>query len=636
MVIDTPAMTYIRNSNGEITDELTYDDTVSYQAGSWLVDLHTPVKTYIRVEGPFSVTVTTDTVEIETKHLSDVTIGVRTYRRHPTTTITTTENPSDIASTISHLSAGLETRSPERSFPTLRNHPPAVEVGEQLSIPSAIEGSTSPVTISHPYTYSNLYAVAPLAYYLDATLTEGDPAIHVDGHGTWELPPDTFSDRCAQLLKQCVLLDCLTRTEGLYPTILEERVQVDSTLDIDWKTIYSTSFANRTATYLDIEYTEIEDVVPTWHARGYVPPQGQSVEYLPHFLDQLTPIEAIEPEQVRGDDARRLALQRFRESNDVLMRSGSGQSTFDQQIPFVDIPTPPEREALWVGESIPFGANHLLAAGIQRYHEADQPDDSEITVTLVCNDSEMTEEIESAEDIYGARENVRLRVDAYRNLTTEQLAKRLTEPSDLFHFVGHASTSGLHCPDGVLSPATVDSVGTRAFFLNACSSYLPGRELIEAGAIGGVVTLSDVNEQSAQQVGVMTANLLSIGFSLRNALWIAREQSVVGSQYICVGMDSLWLTHPDGGGLYAVDLTESSVGWRIRGASYPSLHVGIGSMIGYPLDAEDRMSLVGGSFLRQEISDDVLKSFLEADESPVRYDGEWTWSDQLLETLWET
>ena len=389
-----------------------------------------------------------------------------------------------------------------------------------------------------------------------------------------------------------------------------------------------TSLADRTATYLDVDYDAINDAVPTWHARGYVPPQAKSVEYLPHLLDQLTPVEAIEPEQVRGDDARKLALQRFRESNDVLMRSGPGQSTFKQDIPFVDIPTPPEREALWTGEGIPFGA------GIQRYHDAEQPDDSEITVTLVCNDSEMVDEIENAENIYGARENIRLRIDVYRNLTTDQLAERLTEPSDLFHFVGHASTAGLHCPDGVLSPSAVDSVGARAFFLNACSSYLSGRELIDGGAIGGVVTLSDVNERSAQRVGVMTANLLSVGFSLRNALWIAREQSAVGGQYICVGMDSLWLTHPDGGGLCAIDLTKSPTGWRVQGTSYPSLHFGIGSTISYQLDTNDRMSLVGGSFIREGLSDSDLKSFLQADENPVRYDDEWTWSDQLLETLW--
>ena len=488
LVIDAPAMTYLREVGGNTTEELTYGDAASRQTGQWLLDVNTPVKTYLRLEDPFSVSVTAESVKIEFEEAAEILIGIRGYRRHPTTTITTTDDTADIATAISHLSTGLETRSPERSFPTLRNHPPSVEVGEQLSIPSAIERSDSPITISLPYTYTKLYAVAPLAYYLDATLTEGDPAIHIDGYNTWKLPQNGFADRCAELLKQCVFLDCLARTEGLYPTTLEERVQVDSTLNLDWKSLYSTSLADRTATYLDVDYDAINDAVPTWHARGYVHPQAKSVEYLLHLLDQLTPVEAIEPEQVRGDDARKLALQRFRESNDVLMRSGPGQSTFEQDIPFVDIPTPPECEALWTGEGIPFGANHLLAAGIQRYHDAEQPDDSEITVTLVCNDSEMTEEINSAEDIYGARENVPLRVNAYRNLTTDQLAGRLTEPSDLFHFVGHASTAGLHCPDGVLSPSAVDSVGARAFFLNACSSYLSGRELIDGGAIGGVVT----------------------------------------------------------------------------------------------------------------------------------------------------
>jgi hypothetical protein len=57
-------------------------------------------------------------------------------------------------------------------------------------------------------------------------------------------------------------------------------------------------------------------------------------------------------------------------------------------------------------------------------------------------------------------------------------------------------------------------------------------------------------------------------------------------------------------------------------------------MVGYQFDTDDRISLVGGSFTRNGVSDSALKPFLRADESPVRYDGEWTWSDELLETLW--
>lgn len=631
--LNTPARTYLREVDGEIVDELSFGDALSRQTGRWLLDFQTPVKTYAQIEAPFTVSITDGTVEVQFERQSAIILGVRAYRRHPTETITTTRAPADIATTISHLSAGLETLSPERSFPTLRNHPPNVEFGAQLQIPPSVEWLDSTTTIHVPFTYEYLYAVAPVAYYLNATLKEGSPKIHIDGHGTWELPDETFADRCAQLLKQCVFLDCITRTEGLYPTTLEERVQVEPTLDLDWADLYTSTFETRTATYLDVEYSTIADVVPTWHARGYVPPVAQTAELLPHLLDQLTPVEVIEPEEIRGDDARRLALQRFMDSQDALSRSQPGHSTFEQDIPFVDIPIPPEREALWIGDGIPFGGNHLFDTGIQRYHASDEPDSSEITVTLVCNDSEMVDEIDSAEGIYDSREKVRLSVNVYRNLTTDQLAKQLADQSDLFHFIGHASTAGLHCPDGVLSPSTVDSVGTRAFFLNACSSYIPGRELIDAGAIGGVVTLSDVTEQSAEQVGVMTANLLSIGFSLRNALWIARDQSIVGGQYICVGMDSLWLTHPDGLSACAVTIDKTDSGWRIQGASYPSLHFGIGSMTGYKFDPEGRMSLAGGIFAREGLSDATLREFLQADESPVRYDGEWMWGDQVLELL---
>ena len=633
--IDAPVWTHLREEDGTSIRAVKFDDEASRGEGQWILDLSTPVRSYLLIKGAFSVTTTPDNVIIECEAPTEMVLGVRSYRRHPTETITTTREPADIATAISHLSAGLETLSSERSFQTLRNHPPDIEIGDELRIPEGVTRHDSSITFSLPYQYEYLYPAAPVAYYLNATLREGEPAIHIEGYGTWNLPTEEFANRCAEILKQCLFLDCLTRSEGWYPTTLEAEVVLEERLDFDLTELYDVSLAERTAHYLGIEYETIADVAPEWPARGYMPPTADGASMLPHLVDQLLPVETHRPNPILGGAARDAALGQFVQTN-ALDRAAVGQSTFSQDIPFTEIPEPPEREALWTGREIPLGANHLLETGIQRYHAAEQPSESEISVTLVCNESEMQSEIEQAEEIYGSREKLRLNVDAYQNQTTDQLAKHLGKSTDLFHFVGHASIEGLHCPDGILSPQTLDSIGSRAFVLNACSSYIPGRDLVQKGAIGGVVTLSDVTEESATRVGVMTANLLSIGFSLRNALSIARSQSVTGGQYICVGMDSLWLAPHRSGSDGSMVIKQEDAGWRLEATTYPSLHRGIGSIVTQKFTQDDTTSIIGTSIIRDEVSDAVLRDYLTVEPSPVWYDGEWTWGDELVERLWET
>ncbi|WP_143823762.1 hypothetical protein [Halosegnis longus] len=624
LTVDAAAWVRLREEDGTNIHTLRFNETISRQDGTWLLELAGPIKSYAKIHGPFRVTTTPDDVTIEWETSSEIVLAVRSLRRHPTDTITTTREPADIATAISQLSAGLETLSPERSFQTLRNHPPDIEIGDELRIPDSVTRHDSSITLSLPFQYEYLYAAAPVTFYLNATLTEGEPAIHIDSYGTWNLPRESFAEQCVELLKQCVFLDCLTRSDGLYPTTLEAETELKEKLNFDWTELYDVSLAERTAQYLNVEYDTISDLVPEWPARGYVPPTADSASILPHLLDQLIPVEVHRPIPIQGDDARDAALGQFVQTENVLDRAAVGQSTFSQELPFTEIPEPPEREALWTGAEIPFGANHLLETGVRRYHAAEQPSGSEISVTLVCNEGEMQSEVEQAEAIYGSRENLQLSVDVYQNLTTDQLAERLKKSSDLFHFVGHASIEGLHCPDGILSPQTLDSVGTRAFVLNACSSYIPGRELVEQGAIGGVVTLSDVTEEAATQVGVMTANLLSIGFSLRNALLIARTQSVTGGQYMCVGMDSLWLTPKESSMDSSIQLNKNETGWRVEAETYPSLHFGVGSLITHKFTQDGTTSIVGKSIIRDDVSDAILRDYLSVEPSPVWYDGEWT------------
>ncbi len=135
---------------------------------------------------------------------------------------------------------------------------------------------------------------------------------------------------------------------------------------------------------------------------------------------------------------------------------------------------------------------------------------------VVCNDAEMTDEI--VDELYGFRDLVEFDVTIDYNRTMTELRGALKSSVDLFHYIGHVDESGFLCADGSLDVQTLDNVGIKTFFLNACSSYEQGMALIEGGSTAGVVTLANVANKTATRVGRTFAGLLNIGFSLANCV----------------------------------------------------------------------------------------------------------------------
>lgn len=631
LIIKASIFSYIRRLDGEMDQTLSFGDHAERSKGQWIIELSAPVKTYLLLDGPFSISVTAHDIQIRLPEEKTIILGVRTYRRHPESTITIRNSPDDFARALSLLGTSLETDSPERSFPTLRNHPPSIELGHELDVPDGLTPPETGVLIQTPYEVEKLFALAPLSFYLGARLIEGPhPGIVLESGEMIPLTSRKFITQCHKVLKQLVFLDCLTRTEGLYPYDLTERDQVDEKISLDWGELYDASLSDRTAAYLEVEYDTLEPHIPQWPACAFVQPDMASTEILPHLLDQLIPIHPYRPERATGSDARRQALDRFMQSADSPLRAG--KSVFDE-LTFVDIPEPAEDTALWYGEGIPLGGNHLLQDGIRSYHSKQLSSPSQISVALVCNDPTMNAEVESAESIYGSRDRIHFEIDTYHQVGTEQLAELLAEPCDFFHFVGHASASGLHCPDGILQPSTLNSVAVRSFFLSACSSYLPGKELVENGAIGGVVTVSDVNDESAENVGVLVANLLNGGYSLRNALLIARTRSIVGGQYVCIGMESITLAQSEGGVTYACELNRRGSEWEIHVSTYPNHHWEIGSVATFQFDPKRRCILSGNSVGISSLTTEKVIELLRAEQIPISFCEDWHWSRELVRKI---
>jgi len=74
---------------------------------------------------------------------------------------------------VSALPSALKTTSPERTWPTLRGHPPLLELGDRLEIPDAIDPPDGEISLTVPREYASVYQAAPLAFFLGATIRPG-------------------------------------------------------------------------------------------------------------------------------------------------------------------------------------------------------------------------------------------------------------------------------------------------------------------------------------------------------------------------------------------------------------------------------------------------------------------------------
>lgn len=101
---------------------------------------------------------------------------------HPAATVTVPETIEGVMRVVSVLGSALKTRCPGRSFPTLRGHPPLLELGETVDIPESIAVPDTGVTLELPAACEYVYPASSLAYYLGADLQPaGTPALVVDG-----------------------------------------------------------------------------------------------------------------------------------------------------------------------------------------------------------------------------------------------------------------------------------------------------------------------------------------------------------------------------------------------------------------------------------------------------------------------
>ena len=635
--LDLPSviLTYVRDVSGEILAAGEHNADEKLPDGTYTIELDAPIKLYLRVESPVAISADFEQMRIEFGCETEVILGARSRHDHPAATITTTTDPTDMMRAVTAFSSALKTTSPERSYPTLRGHPPTVELGDRLDIPDDLAAPDTGITIDVPPTYASIYAVAPLAYYLGADLVPSErPRLHTTTEFEHTIDtPGTFEDEIERVLKQVFFLDCLTRTEGLNPVDLHERQAITATTDIelDFAALYTSSPAERLESYLDVPFSAIENQLPDWKLTTHVEPTATSIETLPFLVDDLAIVRAptgpATTESAPGEKGIGLATG-VAEDGAFTRSAGTDTPQGNNDASYVEPEITDSLEQAWVGEGTPIGATK---ATTEAYHNrlARAPNEGDIAITVVCNDAEMADEQGLIDSVYGERSELPFSVTVHHDLTTDELRTVLATPTDFLHYIGHISETGFACADGKLDATTLDSVAVDAFLLNACQSYAQGMALIDAGAIGGIVTLTDVINSEAVRIGQTLARLLNCGFPLCSALELARDQSFIGGQYLVIGDGGLAITQFEGGTPYLYEIEPEENSFHVEVETFPTTQLGMGTLVLPEIGQERRYYLSSGTVETFELSADELGELLERETAPLRISGTLRWSSSV-------
>ena len=578
--------------------------------GTYEVDASPPgAKTYVKVcDASVRARFEDDHTVLDVEPAARLVVGVRSHHEQPAGTVTTTENPRDVMAAVSTFGSALKTLSPDRSWPTLRGHPPAVELGRSLDVPEAIDPPETGVTIEVPPEYGPIFTVAPLAYYLGATVELGpEPALHAAGQ-TRRFDPDQLADEVRDCLEHCFVLDGVVRTVGVFPFRHEQADAVDERVDLDYEHLFGLPIDERTAAYLDVPRSATAGLVG-WHLTADVAPDPRYAATLPHLVDELAAVRSPPPVPEPAERAP---------EPDALARS-QGQTSGAAADVVVPDPVDTPGHA-WIGEGFAVDAANPTVGSFRRGF--DWPSgEGPLDVHVVYNDRRLDAPDELA---YGNHPTAETDVRVSHSLTTAELQDALLTETDFLHFVGHVTERGMVCPDGELDVRTLPTTGVGAFFLNGCRSYEQGFALLTAGAAGGIVTVDDVEDEVAGRIGQQATLLLDAGYPLYAVLDVLGYTGVDRSRYTLLGSPILGLRSTTGAA-YLRDFHRPNASlegdrYPVTVHAYPERATGLGGYVVSNYVAAGN-SLMTATPVETHITREELERYLDTDPMPTLLDG---------------
>ncbi|WP_089670435.1 CHAT domain-containing protein [Halobacterium jilantaiense] len=623
--------------DGTLADQSVNQEVDSYPARQYSLDMDLgPMKLAVSTGSAFTVRREGNTTYISFHNPTPIRLGARSLHESPAATITVSDDPVDGMRAVSLFGSALKTTSPERSFPTLRGHPPLVELGDSFDAPDALSRPETGIAIELPRNWGDVYRTSSLAFYLGADVRPGDErTLVVDGDRHSLDTPQGFERGVNALLKHVFFLDCVVRTEGLYPVDLHERSVVEDELDFDLSNIYDASLSTRLAAYLDVPTEVTKPHWPRWKQTVDVAAEPKRVESLPFVVNDLAEIRIPRTDEETPDVREEPeAVTSFLRAREGLARSPLGEEHEDDSASGYSNVIKPDAtntiEHTWLANGFPLGASKAAAEYYKRRFDHSPSERESIRIDIVCNDQSMTEE-DIVEEFYGARDFFEFDISVHYDLERAELRELLTADIDFLHYIGHVEEGGFQCSDGLFDARTLDETEVRAFLLNACRSYVQGRALVDAGSIGGIVTLTDISNDPAVRIGRALARLLNKGFSLLAGLSVARNVTLFGNQYITVGDGTVQLVQSSAGTPTMSEVERVGDEYRVTVHGYPTSRTSIGSLITVHVKNLTTQYLNSGEIDEYLLDESDLRTFFQRGVFPVMFEGSLTWSDYLLE-----
>jgi len=631
---------WVRDEDFDLVEQVTGGEQASLGPGRYVVEFSSvQLKVYLYVEGRFDIDTTDDAVTFSMGSATDVLIGVRSYHERPARTITTTEKPRDVMRAISQFRAALKTTSPERSFPTLRGHPPLVELGEELSVPGSADVAPPSMSIELPLRWDRILPVGSLAYYLDAEVVPGtEPRLVAGGDHVPLVGDRGFEARVARILKHVFTLDAITRTEGLYDVELHERSLVEDRISHDFGELYEMPLADRVRAYLDIPFEVVEPATPEWKLTADIEPDASNVPVLPFVAQDLAVVRVPTNDDIESRIVEEPSpdVERFFRDEPVLVR-GSTRPVRSSEEPEHSAASdrvfrPESTDSLmqtFVGDGIPMGATKMTPEAFRRRLDYEPAESGRIRVDIVNNEATMSDE-SSVSDVYGAREWVEFDVTIHEELTKAELADVLQQETDFFHYIGHVEDDGFRCSDGLLDARNLSSVDVGAFLLNACNSYEQGRALVDSGALGGIVTLATIPNPTATRIGKHLARMLNTGFSIATARSLLEKDEQLASRYMVVGDGHANVVESKAGAPFVMNVISSSDEYiDLEFQGYPSPVHSMGGLRNWNVSSSLTNCISSAYISDIEMQYDDFKSLCTMDQIPLFYNNELLWSDEI-------
>jgi len=509
----------------------------------------------------------------------------------------------------------------------MRAHPPLLEVSDDVSIDDELGSNPDQnLVIQIPRSLESLFAVAPLSYYLGASIRvshDVTPVIKFDSL-VYQFPgANTFAEEVAAIMTRVFYLDCLVRNAGPYGFEIHELDLLDR-LPLDTERLYGLSMSKRLKAYLDVPFDDVAECFPEWPLAVSMDSKVDNIPALPHLLDRLSLIFPPESKPIDERTIVERSLNDFRRSstNDRCNTDDHRTEKIVPELRYGNVHG-------WMADGLPVDAFKCPPEAFS--NRLDYLDQSHpFSVAVILNDVDMDAEFSKVVTTYQSRaDTFSIDVDVMYKLCTDELATLFRSSYDFVHYIGHCDPEGLRCHDGHLSVSDIPEVSVQSFFLNACRSYEEGLDLIRRGSVAGAVTIGDVLDEQARKVGTTFARLMGRGYSIEQSLRLSRARAIMNRQYGVVGDGTHVLTQGISSPPPILSLKKTTGGHYLLSSNCnsPNFHGSI-----YRLKTAPK-PLILGNQTPHAVTERELKAVLRESEEPVIYNDKLYWSDELLEEL---